>query len=160
MSVESRPLVNGQAPATKRRGPPIGFLRPATVERAFIVLLYVALAVLVTLSILGTFYGRRGTPAPITAPLQLWRDIAGAPVLLGIALAIQLMLTVIQYGARQKARDDRRWWILYLAALGVSVYYNWQAYWTPLTAFVPAYLAGLLIIAGDVLPEFLAVRRE
>lgn len=159
MSVESRPLVNGQAPA-RRRGPPIGFLQPATVERAFIVLLYMALAILVVLSVLGTFYGRRGTPAPITAPLHLWRDIITAPVLLGIAVAIQFTLTVIQYGARQKARYDRRWWILYLVALAWSVYYNTQAYWVPLTALVPWYLAGLLIVAGDVLPEFLAVRRE
>ncbi len=143
-----------------RRGPPVGFLRPGQVERAFVALLYFALAILVVLSVLGTFYGRQGETAPITAPGQLWADITAQPTLLGIAVAIQLTLTIVQYGARQKARLDRRWWTLYLVALTWSVYYNYQAYWTPLTALVPWYFAALLIVAGDVLPEFLAVRRE
>jgi hypothetical protein len=140
--------------------PRVGFLRPDQVERAFVGLLYLALALLVALSVLGTFYGRRGAAAPITDPVQIATDALGDPGGFGIAIAIQATLTVVQYGARQKARDDRRWWILYLVALGWSVYYNIQAYWTPLTALTPWYLAGLLIVAGDVLPEFLAVRRE
>lgn len=161
MTVRSTQLKDGQPHEEKRRrGPPIGFIRPSQVERAFIALLYLALFILVLLSVLGTFYGRQGETAPITAPRQMIADLVAAPVLLGIAIAIQLTLTVVQYGARQKARDDRRWWLLYLVSLGFSVYYNWQAYWTPLTVLVPWYLAGLLIIAGDVLPEFLAVRRE
>lgn len=161
MTVRTTQLKDGQQVEEKRRhGPPIGFIRPNQVERAFIALLYLALLILVLLSILGTFYGRRGETAPITAPLKLWADALGAPAQLGIAVAIQITLTIIQYGARQKARYDRRWWLLYLVSLGVSVYYNWQAYWIPLTVLVPWYLASLLIIAGDVLPEFLAVRRE
>lgn len=145
---------------TRPARPRVGFLRPGQVERAFVGLLYLALALLVALSILGTFYGRMGRAAPITAPLQLWADVTAQPVLFGLAVAIQGTLMIVQYGARQKARDDRRWWLLYLAALGWSVYYNFQAYWTPLTALVAWYLAAVLITAGDVLPEFLAVRRE
>ncbi|SRR5258706_8361329 len=138
----------------------IGFLRPEQVERAFIWLLYLVLLVLVVLSVLGTFYGRRGESAPITAPRQIVADVLSDMLAFGIATGIQIVLTLVQYGTRQKARLDRRWWILYLVALGWSVYYNYLAYWTPLTALVAWYLAALLIIAGDVLPEFLAVRRE
>lgn len=138
----------------------IGFLRPEQVERAFVLLLYLVLAMLVLLSVLGTFYGRQGKEAPITAPLQVVADVIAALGSFGIAVAIQATLTVIQYGARQKARTDRRWWVLYLVALSWSVYYNYYAYWTPLTALVAWYLAALLILAGDILPEFLAVRRE
>lgn len=155
--VTSRPL--GQT-EERRRAPSIGFIRPGSVERAFIALLYLALLLLVLLSVVGTFYGRRGEDAPIATPLRILSDMRAAPAALGIAIAIQFVLTVIQYGARQLSRRDRRWWILYLVALGFSVYYNYYAYWTPLTALVPMYLAGLFIVAGDVLPEFIAVRRE
>jgi hypothetical protein len=140
--------------------PRIGFIRPSQVERAFIALLYLTLFLLVALSVLGTFYGQRGAGAPLTTPFQIARDVVSAPGALFLALALQFVLTAVQYGARSFARHDRRWWLLYLAALAISVYYNVQAYWTPLTALIPAYLAGFLIVAGDVLPEFLAVRRE
>lgn len=143
-----------------RTRPRIGFLRPGHVERAFIVLLYVTLAVLVALSVLGTFYGRRAESAPITAPLRVLSDVTEEIGAFTIAIAIQGTLTVIQYGARQMARRDRRWWLLYLVALGVSVYYNIEAYWTPLTALIPSYAAAVAIVAGDVAPEYIAVRRE
>lgn len=145
---------------TRPARPRVGFLRPSHVERAFVWLLYLALLLLVVLSILGTFYGRKGVAAPITAPMRIWADATAEPWLFGLAIAIQVTLMVVQYGARQKARDDRRWWLLYLVALAWSVYYNYQAYWEPLTALAPWYFAAPLIIAGDVLPEFLAVRRE
>lgn len=158
MSVQSRPTT------TQRTAPRIGFVRPGQVEGAFRVLLYLALMILVLLSILGTFYGRQGKAAPITTPVatvsRMAADIRAAPESLGTAFAIQLVLTLLQYGARQFARRDRRWWILYLVVLSISVYYNWQAYWTPLQAFIPGYLAAVLIIAGDVLPEFIAIRHE
>ncbi len=147
-------------PAKRHTAPEIGFLSGASVETAFVVLLYVVLVALVVLSILGTFYGRLGMDAPITAPLLIMKHIKAVPAQLGIAILIQLVLTVAQYGARQRAKRDRRWWFLYLAALGVSVYYNFQAYWGPLGALVPSYAAAGLIIAGDVLPEFLAVKHE
>lgn len=146
-------------PAERRR-PRVGFLRPGHIERAFIGLLYLALILLVVLSIVGTFYGYQGLTAPITQPLRIISDALAALGTLGIAVAIQLVLSLTQYGARQMARHDRRWWILYLVALSISVYYNVQAYWTPLTALIPFYAAALLILAGDILPEFLAVRHD
>lgn len=152
MSVRSQP--------TSARQHRVGFLRPAHIERAFVFLLYLVLLALVLLSVLGTFYGQLGRPAPITVPAQIWQDMSGASEALAVALGVQFVLTTVQYGARQFAHRDRRWWILYLVALGISVYYNFQAYWTPVTAIVPWYAAILLIVAGDVLPEFLAVRRE
>jgi len=139
--------------------PRVGFLRPAHVERAFIALLYLALLLLVVLSVFGTFYGQSGKDAPIATPLQMLRDVAQAPTSLAFAFGVQIVLTLVQYGARQMARRDRRWWALYLVALGISVYYNFEAYWTPLTALVSGLIAAPLIIAGDVLPEFIAVRR-
>lgn len=154
MSVQSKPLDS----SVKRSQPRVGFLQPAHIERAFIVLLYLTLAALVVLSVLGTFYGWIGNPAPLAQPGQILVDIQTSDI--WIAGLIQLALTLTQWGARQLARHDRRWWILYLVALGISVYYNVQAYWTPLTLLIPWYIAGLLIIAGDVLPEFLAVRHE
>lgn len=144
---------------------PIGFIRPGHVERAFRTLLYSALLLLVLLSVFGTFYGMQGKAAPIDKPIlvalgSIAADVATVPSAFGIALAIQAILTIIQYGARQLANRNPRWWILYLVSLTFSVYYNYQAYWTPLSTLAPPYLAGLLIIAGDVLPEFIAVRRE
>lgn len=154
------------APAAKpqskprRGGPSIGFLQPGQIERWFVRLLYAVLALLVLLSVIGTFYGLRGEDAPIRAPLAFIAAVQASPGTLVLAIGVQVVLTLTQYGARQMARHDRRWWLLYLAALGVSVYYNYQAYWTPLGTVFPVYVAGVLIIAGDVLPEFLAVRHE
>ncbi len=162
MTVTSRPTVNGKTEeerAPRKRQPPkIGFLRPGTIERAFMGLLYLALGLLVVLSVVGTFYGQRGTPAPLTRPLQIIADVQAGGIL--FALVVQGVLTVAQWGSRQLARHDRRWWLLYLAALLISVYYNVQAYWIPLNELVPMYVAVILIIAGDALPEFLAVRHE
>lgn len=154
MTVQSKPMPGA---GTRRR---VGLIRPAHIERAFVLLLYLVLLLLVVLSILGTFYGQLGKNAPILAPLRVITDVTTSPSAFGLALGVQLVLTVAQYGARQFAHHDRRWWILYLAALGISVYYNIQAYYTPVTALMPWYAAVLLIVAGDVLPEFLAVRRE
>jgi len=153
MSVQSKSL-----DSSKRARPRIGFFRPGHIERAFIVFLYATLAALVSLSVLGTFYGWIGKPAPLAAPGQILADVQTTAI--WAAGLIQMALTLAQWGARQLARHDRRWWMLYLIALGISVYYNVQAYWTPLTALIPWYVAGLLIVAGDVLPEFLAVQHE
>lgn len=158
MTVKSVELKDGK-PIPSRRGR-VGFLRPGHVEGAFVFVLYTALLLLVALSIVGTFYGLLGASAPVSAPLRILGALSGAPKLALLAFAIQAVLTVTQYGARQMAHHDRRWWLLYLVALGISVYYNVQAYWTPLTDMVRWYLAALLIVAGDVLPEFIAVRRE
>jgi len=153
--------VRSEAIESKQHGKSrLGFLRPAAIERAFIALLYTAVVALVILSVFGTFYGQIGKPAPLAAPFRLIQDVAAAPIMLVLAVGVQVVLTLVQYGARQFSRRDKRWWALYLVALGISVYYNVQAYWTPLNALVAWYLAALLIVAGDVLPEFIAVRHD
>lgn len=151
--------IDDKRPA-KRTPPKIGFLKAGTVERAFIALLYGTLLVLVVLSILGTFYGISGNNAPLFQPRQMYADVMANTDRLLVAIAIQVFLSLGQYGARQLARNDRRWWVLYLAALTVSVYYNFQAYWTPITGIMVSWIAAPLIIAGDVLPEFIAIRHE
>lgn len=145
----------------KPQRPRVGFLRPSHIERAFIGGLYLSIAVLVALSVLGTFYGWRGIPAPLAAPLQIWRDVQSDTTMLGIAVAIQGALSLAQYGARAMARHDRRWWMLYLASLAISAYYNVQAYWSPLIALgLSWWLVAAIILAGDVAPEVAAVRHE
>ena len=149
-----------KAPAKARRsGPRIGFLSPEGIETAFLVLLYLATFLLALLSVLGTFYGLAGQAAPVNA-LQIVRDIAGDYNRLLIAMLLQTVFTLSQYGARQWARRDPRWWFGYLAALLLSVWFNIQAYADPLVALhVPWLVAWCIIILGDVLPEFIVVRK-
>lgn len=160
--VRSQPLENGKPveKTSRRSSPRIGFLKPGHVERGFVALLYLALLALVLLSVIGTFYGWRGMQAPLSTPWVIVTDVLAGGGRLWWAVGIQVALTLAQYGARQFARNDRRWWILYLATLSISVYYNFQAYWIPLIEITPMYVAASLIVAGDVLPEFLAVRRD
>ena len=150
----------GDEQPAKRKPPKIGFLKPGSIERAFVLLLYLTLLALVVLSILGTFYGIGGNSAPLTRPRQMWADVVANTDRLWVAIAIQVFLSLGQYGSRQMASHDRRWWLLYLAVLSISVYYNMQAYWVPLTALMSVYVAAPLIILGDVLPEFIAIRHE
>lgn len=143
-----------------RKAPRIGFLRPLYVERAFLALLYLTLLVLVLLSVIGTYYGLASDNAPLLRPAQILVDIRTNTDRLWVAITIQAFLTLAQYGARQLARHDPRWWFLYLAALAVSVYYNFQAYWIPLNTLTLWPITAVAIIAGDVLPEFIAIRHE
>lgn len=145
---------------TKRPAPRIGFLNPGGIERAFKVLLYGTLLTLVVLSVVGTYYGLAKENAPLLSPRQIYADIQANTDRLWVAIAIQVFLTLTQYGARTMARHDRRWWFLYLVSLGISVYYNYQAYWVPLNEIMMAPIAAAAIIAGDVLPEFIAIRHE
>lgn len=149
--------VASKASASKPR---IGFLRASAIERAFIGLIYGIILTLVVASVVGTFYGVYGMAAPITQPFQIISDIQGAGNTLYVAIAIQAVLTIAQYGARQLARHDPRWWLLYLAALGVSVYFNVQAYYTPLLVYAAPGTDYLIIVACDILPEFMAIRHE
>jgi hypothetical protein len=148
------------SPSQFSRRPNIGFVRVDQVERAFLALLYVTVVVLVALSILGTFYGAQAATAPIVRPLQVWSDITGAPLTLTWAVVGQVALTLAQYGARQFAQKDRRFWLLYVAALSVSLYFNFQAYWEPLTAMFAWYVTIFLLLIGDIVPEFVAVRGD
>lgn len=159
MSIRSQPIRNGQIIEKKRKPPKIGFLSPRGIERAFMVVLYAFMLSLVVLSVIGTFYGLNRLNAPLAMPLQVATDIAVAPGRLGVAVGLQIVLTIVQYGARQMAHYDARWWLLYLVSLGVSLYYNIQAYWVPLLLYVSVPIAVIILVGGDVLPEFLAVRR-
>jgi hypothetical protein len=159
MTVKIEELKDGK-PAAPTRRPRIGFLRPAHVEAAFVVLVYTSILVLVALSIIGTFYGMRDMTAPLATPLRIIRDIGAAPIAFGIALAVQIVLMITQYGAHLFTRHNKRWWGLYLVALAASIWFNVQAYWTPLLALgVGWVVASVLLVVGDILPEVAAVRR-
>lgn len=156
MPVTSAPMTSPR----KESAPPIGVIPPGSIERAFLALLYVMVLLLAWLSVLGTFYGMRGLSAHLL-PLAQLADIQAAPPIFVQALAIQIVLTLAQWGGRQMARRSPWWWIVYLVALGISVYYNVQAYYGPLTALaLSPVVAYVLIVVGDVLPEFIAVRHR
>ena len=115
--------------------------------------------VLMALSVLGTFYGARGLRVPVETPLIVLANIREAPWIFGVAAATQAALSVAQWGGRQLARTDRRWWVLYGAALSLSVYWNWNGYWPTLAALGVPWLLALAIIAfGDIEPEVGLVR--
>ena len=146
--------------AVRHASPPkIGFIAPGGIERAFVGLLYLVLLLLVMLSFIGTFYGLGQSSAPLSIR-QMLADVAGNTDRLLVACVLQLVLTLAQYGARQMARADRRWWLLYAAALIVSIYYNYVAFWTPITALVSVPVAALILIIGDIVPEMVAVRHR
>lgn len=155
--MRSEPLNN--PPQAKTRAPQLGMVRGATIERAFIGLLYTLALALALLSLFGTFYGLQGRDAPLAQPWTMVIDGVAAPSWLAGAFALQVVLTLAQWGARQLAKRGARWWLLYLAALGLSVYYNVVAYYDPALALgVPWLVALLLIVGGDAAPEFTVVR--
>lgn len=160
MTVKSGDLVNGQV-VKRKRGPKIGLIPAGAVETAFLWLLYAAVIGLVVLSFFGTFYGFIGKDAPLAAPWLMAVDAWGAPGALLKAFGLQMLLTLAQWAARLRAVDDRRWWFAYLAALAPSVYYNIDAYFAPaLVMGVPIVIALILIIAGDIIPELVGIRRD
>jgi hypothetical protein len=87
-------------------------------------------------------------------------DIGAAPAMLVLALLGQGLLSVVQWGARQRAlTTDPRWWALYFGALALSVWWNWQAYFDPMLLLgMPWLLALGFIVGGDVLPEWAIVK--
>lgn len=155
----------GEGESSKKRGgsstkPRIGFVRGTTIERLFILSIYAGVFLLIVLSVIGTFYGAQSSSAPITDPGAIWAAMRDSGYGIWAAVAGQAALSLAQYGARQLARHDARWWLLYLAALGISVYFNVQAYAAPLQAWMlPGYAYGL-ILAFDILPEFVSIRHD
>lgn len=149
-------------PPDARRGrrPTGGGLIPGAALAATLdVMIPVVAGLLIALSVLGTYYGARGLPVPLFQPGRVWADIMAAPGGLLVALIAQVGLSVAQWGSRQKARLDVRWWALYAATLGLSAWWNWTAYGPPLTALgVPLLVAAGLVLAGDVAPEVALVR--
>lgn len=155
---EERPTKKGKA--ARGAAPRIGFLRASAVERAFILMIYGGVLLLVALSIIGTFYGSRGMPAPISDPGAIWDTMWGSGTAGLLAVGIQIALSLTQYGARQMGKYDARWWLLYLAALGISLYFNYQAYYAPLLIYMLPGYALALIVAFDILPEFVSIRHD
>jgi hypothetical protein len=72
-----------------------------------------------------------------------------------IAIVLQTVLAVVQWGSMGHAKVDPRWWALYAVALAFSAYWNWQAYHQVLIdgMQMPWLLALIIVIAGDVLAE-------
>lgn len=141
--------------------PALGFIDPALVRRAFAVLIVTIAWLLIALSVFGTFYGARGMDAPLTTPILLFFDIMSAPSAALVALLAQAVLSLAQWGARQFAAHDRRWWILYVASLSLSAWWNWSAYGDPLISIgVPWLLSIGLVVLGDVFPELILVRER
>lgn len=155
-----------QQPKPKRRkkrraGPSTTLLSGDAMERTLIIVLQLAAWLLIFISMVGTFYGVGPDPAPLWTPLQIWRDVMGSLLLFSLAIVGQGILSVAQWGSRNAAKRDRRWWFAYLAVLAPSVWWNWEAYGPPLTDVgVPWVVALGIIILGDVGPELVLVSTD
>lgn len=146
----------------------VGMADPGAIEVWFVRVLQLVLIILVVLSFIGTFYGMRDQTAPLS--LQIISDVLAHPEAAILALIVQGLLSITQYGSRimSKSRGDRRWWILYLFALALSLMYNMEAYGETVRGMLPDELstqgksiaAFLFVLAGDVVPELLAVRKR
>lgn len=157
MTVKQQPL---NAPQQQRKAG-LGQVSPAAVETWFIRALHLAAWMLIALSIVGTFYGARNLDAPLLAPWRIVADVIAAPGIAALALLAQVVLALVQWGARQMADGDPRWWLAYLGSLALSAWWNWSAYGDPLIAFgVPWAVALGIVVLGDVAPELLLVRRK
>lgn len=156
MGVTQRDLINGQ---TVKRSKRPGMIKGAFIERLLIALIHELAWLLIILSVLGTFYGARGQDAPLLTPGQIIRDIWAQPIILGVALIGQGLLSVVQWGSRVMAvSTNRYWWLAYFGALALSVWWNWQAYGDPMLILgVPWLIAIGFVIGGDMLPELALV---
>lgn len=148
-------LLDSAKPAKRSRP---GMIRGASVERWMITIIHTAAWTLIVLSILGTFYGSRGLTAPILQPWQIVLAIVAQPWVFVATVILQVLLSVVQWGARQMAKRVLLWWLLYFAALALSAWWNWQAYGAALLQFgTPWLLAIGVIIIGDMMPELALV---
>lgn len=147
-------------------------IRPQLVRRRFVIRAGVAIlqflaVVAVVASFAGTYFGARGQTAPTESLSAFWGalDDVGAWAL---ALALQALLTLGQWAARAQLvtiwqRGDpygrlAGWIALYGVCLGISLNFNFVAWYTPLTALLGSGLvAAVTIIASDILPEWLLV---
>lgn len=150
-----------EPPAKRRRPRGTAVVPSGCAEGALLVALQVAAWALILLSIVGTFYGVQGRDAPILNPLKLIADVRAALPVALLALLGQGLLSLIQWGSRGLARHDWRWWVGYILALALSVWWNWSAYGDPLVALGIPWLVALgVVVAGDVFPELTLVREE
>lgn len=153
-------LAGAAPPPARRRRSPGGPISGSSVDAAFALLLYAILALLLVASWIGTFYGIIGRPAPLTSVVAILRDVIAQPAVLFQAFAVQAFFTIVQWGARRRARTHSpAYWLLWLAGLAPSVYYNLGSYYAPMVAMdVPYVLAVVMIIGGDVIPEVFGQR--
>jgi hypothetical protein len=154
-------LARPAAPAARKAAAPHpGMIGEDAALHGFILVMRLLAWALVLWSVLGTFYGARALPAPILDPLHVLRDARAAAGTLLLAALGQGLLSLIQWGSRVAGRRIHpAWWLAYLASLGLSAWWNWAAYGAPLVeAHVPWALALGLVVAGDVLPEWVIVK--
>lgn len=137
-----------------------GMIRAESMAGMLLALVRVGALGLVVLSIFGTFYGMNGEQLPIAKLGQVITDIALTPWGFAAAIALQIILAVIQWGARVLAKSDPRWWLLFVLALGASAYWNWVAYGAAIVAGgVPWLLAVIAVVGGDAITEIVLVRK-
>jgi hypothetical protein len=158
MAVTSKDLFNGAVEEARGGRTRPGMIRGAHLERALITMIHSAAWGLIVLSILGTFYGMRGLQAPLFQPWLIVLAIVAQPWVFVGSLVLQVLLSVVQWGARQMAKRVLLWWLLYFASLALSAWWNWQAYGLSLlSAGMPWLLAIGVIIVGDMIPELALV---
>jgi len=129
----------------------------AHAAQALTIVLRSAMWCLIALSAIGTLYGVLGQAVPLWQPWRIVSDVIAQPAQAALALALQLGLTLGQWGGIELAREDRRWWAVYVLSLVASVALNIAAYWEPLVmvAELPWLVAVVLVIGSDIAPEWL-----
>ena len=135
-----------------------GVIPRASIVTALILTLRSVLIGLMVLSLMGTFYAMIGMTAPFPQVWQMLPDVARDVGTFGIAFAMQLVLSLVQWGSSTLGKEDRRWWWLYALALAPSAWMNIESYAVPLLEVFGWsderwIVAALLIVAFDVAPE-------
>ena len=151
------------APAQPTRGSRTGLVPRAKVVTALILLLRGVLIGLMGLSLFGTFYGLLGIEAPFPNIFLMTRDLLFDSATFLTALGAQLLFSLVQWGSASLAKEDRRWWFLYLMALAPSAWMNIQSYEQPTLDLLGwssdrFVIVAALIIAADIAPEKLLQR--
>ena len=101
----------------------------AHAAQALTIVLRSAMWCLIALSAIGTLYGVLGQAVPLWQPWRIIGDVIASPAQAALALALQLGLTLGQWGGIELAREDRRMWVVYVGSLLASVTFNVAAYW-------------------------------
>jgi hypothetical protein len=147
-------------------------VRPQLVGRRWVIragvgVLRVLAVLAVVASFVGTYFGARGEVVPTESALALWGALSDGGAW-ALALGLQALLTLGQWAARAQLvtiwqRGDpyarlAGWLVLYGACLGISLNFNFVAWYTPLTlALGSGFAAAVTIVASDILPEWLLV---
>lgn len=131
-----------------------GVVPAESMARVFVLFVRITALALIVLSYLGTCYGLAG--AGVVGPDGL--NVAPATSLMhwGMALILQTVLSLIQWGARAWAHQSGNpvWFVAYAAALGISVTFNWIAYSSLIMGWGVAWWLTLIGIAlFDMMPE-------